>query len=232
MLAMMNKYFLRVKEKRKIFLLLAASFFFYSIFLYVSHEIIESKNNLDALNALDRGFLEFVVERRSHGLTAFLVSITYLGSGINLFLLSFVGLLFTHFKKLRSESFILAFSAAAAGVTIPLSKTLVDRPRPEAGLWLVTVDTLSFPSGHSAASASVLGAVFFLLGRSCLQPWQSSIIWLIGIAGIALLGFSRIYLGVHYPSDVIGGFLLGAATLFLGVSIDSMVAGSKKPPLL
>lgn len=220
-----------LKERKGLFLFASAALFLLLFFLYLSHEIVESKNELDSWSTLDRGILDSIVKRRNHELTTFWVSITYLGSSTSLFVFSFVGLLFAHFKSLWSDRFVLATSTIATVIAIPFSKAMIGRPRPAAELWLVPVDSLSFPSGHSLAITAILGSIFYLLGRACPLPVQSLIVWLAGLIGISLVGFSRIYLGVHYPSDVLGGFLLGASILFFAIGLDSLVVGHKNNPL-
>jgi membrane-associated phospholipid phosphatase len=90
----------------------------------------------------------------------------------------------------------------------PILKLVFHRPRPE--LAYVHLDTYSFPSGHGAGSAAVYALVLYLLARHARPRWQ-----MFAAAGyvvlVASIGFSRLYLEVHYLSDVLAGVSLGAA---------------------
>jgi undecaprenyl-diphosphatase len=90
-------------------------------------------------------------------------------------------------------------------------KWLIERPRPDLVPHGVPVLTLSFPSGHATMSAVVYLTLGVLLAS--LQPSRRAALYLLGVAVLltVLVGFSRVYLGVHWPSDVLAGWSLGAA---------------------
>lgn len=74
------------------------------------------------------------------------------------------------------------------------------------------LDTFSFPSGHAASSVVVFGFIGYLLAQSLPSPWD--LVAAIGVGlFIALIGISRVYLGAHYPTDVIAGWLIGSIGL-------------------
>jgi len=107
-------------------------------------------------------------------------------------------------------------------------KELVEWPRPctdlpEVGMFCPR--SFGFPSGGAQMS--------FLLGGLFISAWRTPIAWVLGIAYILLLSFSRIYLGVHYPIDILGGWVLGLVVLVLYlVSIDPLERLLKKKGLL
>jgi len=122
---------------------------------------------------------------------------------------------------LRWET-VMAFFAAAfsTGVNV-LVKDLVQRPRPTAQLVNVidTLNSYSFPSGHVMYYVGFLGFIGFLV-FTLLKPSlkRSFLMVLIGVP-IALIGISRIYLGEHWASDVLGAYLLGSLTLVTIVQV-------------
>ena len=89
-------------------------------------------------------------------------------------------------------------------------KAAFARARPDLVDHLVEVVSPSFPSGHALMSAAVYLTLAGLLGRRGVDaPVRRSLFWL-AVALVLLIGISRVYLGVHWPSDVLGGWVLGA----------------------
>jgi undecaprenyl-diphosphatase len=99
-----------------------------------------------------------------------------------------------------------------AGVTVSaLLKLAYARPRPDVVVHLVSVDTASFPSGHAMNSAVVYLTMAALLARSQKQRGPRLYILGVGILLTVSIGFSRLYLGVHWPTDVLFGWIFGAS---------------------
>jgi undecaprenyl-diphosphatase len=112
--------------------------------------------------------------------------------------------------RMRTALFILA--ATAGGTALGgLLKLIYARPRPGLVPHLVDVTSSSFPSGHATDSAIVYLTLAALLARTV--PERALRIYIIGVAILLtlLIGVSRVYLGVHWPSDVIAGWTIGAA---------------------
>ncbi len=108
--------------------------------------------------------------------------------------------------------------AVALGVELVngVLKLAFHRPRPE--LAFVHLDTYSFPSGHAAGSTAILGALAYLAARRTAGPLRVAVL-VATPALIALVGFSRLYLGAHYLSDVLAGLCVGAAWLFACLTV-------------
>ena len=110
------------------------------------------------------------------------------------------------------------FLVIAIGGGVLLSygaKAVFERPRPDLVAHAARVFTSSFPSGHSMMAAVVYLTLGTLLAR--VQPQRLLKLWLIGLAVLitVAVGISRVYLGVHWPSDVLGGWTLGASWAML-----------------
>ncbi|MBI5913118.1 LssY C-terminal domain-containing protein [Candidatus Azambacteria bacterium] len=103
-----------------------------------------------------------------------------------------------------------------------VSKIIVHRPRPLSAFYIE--DSFSFPSGHAAIAVAFYGFCAYILSR-LFQQWKWKINAVIGgVIMIAFIGFSRLYLGVHYLSDVWGGYLIGTLWLLLGIAISELVS--------
>ncbi|ABF44181.1 phosphoesterase, PA-phosphatase related protein (plasmid) [Deinococcus geothermalis DSM 11300] len=103
-------------------------------------------------------------------------------------------------------------SVAGAAALNLVMKLLFHRPRPELWPRLVQEHDFGFPSGHSMYSAAFVTALILLSWRTPLRP----LVLVLGVLFSGAVGFSRLYLGVHYPTDVLAGWLSGAAWV-LGV---------------
>jgi undecaprenyl-diphosphatase len=116
----------------------------------------------------------------------------------------------------RREISFIALTTLAAGIIVWLMKLLVNRPRPDIELVQIMEGTIgpSFPSEHVALATVVCGFLFYLAPRLVKTPAVRGLlrVWLIVL--ILAVGLSRIYLGTHWTSDVVGGLFLGGLLLY------------------
>ena len=117
-------------------------------------------------------------------------------------------------KQWKLESYLMLGNLTLAGILIVTFKNIYQRPRPEI-LHLVEEKGFSFPSGHSLAVTLLIGSLIIIVGQRVKStrlklPLQS----LLGIYLVSVL-VSRVYLGVHYPSDVLASLCLGLGILFI-----------------
>ncbi|WP_404428200.1 phosphatase PAP2 family protein [Sutcliffiella horikoshii] len=109
-----------------------------------------------------------------------------------------------------------------------LLKTIFSRDRPSLD-HVVEAGFYSFPSGHSMNSMAFYGAIAFLCYLIIKQSWLRNTLMTVCFVLIGLIGFSRVYLGVHYPLDVLGGFSMGASWVLFLSGIYTKVVQNKKP---
>jgi undecaprenyl-diphosphatase len=172
-------------------------------------EVTESVLRRNDLVGLDAPVAQFFAAHREPWLTATMGVITWLGSAGVLGPLALVVGLGVG-RRLGTSRPILFLAVAVGGATAlaQLIKLIVGRPRPDAPL--IPVLGYSFPSGHATGAAAGWLAIALVLAGLTTR-WTVRVALVTGAVVIALLvGVSRVYLGVHEPTDVLGGWALGA----------------------
>jgi undecaprenyl-diphosphatase len=182
-------------------------------FLKITFELQQD----DLLHQIDLIILAWVHQFRTPFLTKIALDITALGSPA-LLALACILVIVVLFRLTRDRHAIMQMVVASIGASawVTLGKHLIGRSRPEVSYALVVSQGFSYPSGHAVASSAIYLTAGILLSRSLNSRRKRWAVMGIAIALVVLIGLTRIYLGVHYPSDVVGGLLLGAAwALFL-----------------
>ena len=117
-------------------------------------------------------------------------------------------------KQWKLESYLMLGNLALAGILIVTFKNIYQRPRPEI-LHLVEEKGFSFPSGHSLAVTIMVGTLIVIFSQRIKdQLWKRIVQILLGFYLLSVL-VSRVYLGVHYPSDVLASLCVGLGVLFI-----------------
>lgn len=170
--------------------------------------------------ALDRRLLELMGAVRSEPALSIWSVLTWVGDTLLVFPLAVVaGLLLAHRKRSSSPVVLLVAASAGVGSVVGLTKWIIARPRPPALPLVGVEDGFGFPSGHSAQAAAVYLMLALLVLPILTTAWQRAAVMLSALALIATAMISRIMLGVHAPSDVLGGFLLGIGWTALLLSV-------------
>ena len=168
-------------------------------------------------SALDDPVRQFFYGLRTDALTPMVIAITTMSD------VKFVVALCLLLLILRPTriTYGIPVSAGALLVTIVNKsiKHIIQRPRPEDILHLVNEGGFSFPSGHSITSMFVYSMLLYLIQTHVRNRKLRAALSIIAAIGIVLVGPSRIYLGVHYPTDVLAGWCLGFAALMFGIEI-------------
>jgi undecaprenyl-diphosphatase len=131
---------------------------------------------------------------------------TYLGS--HFVLVPFVVLVAWYLLRAerRHAAGLLVLAAAGGELLDNILKLVFRRTRPAVFFGLVAPETYSFPSGHSMLSACIFGTAAAILTARMRSPGKRIAVWTAAAALSLIIGISRIYLGVHYPSDVLAGY--------------------------
>jgi undecaprenyl-diphosphatase len=181
-------------------------------FLALSSEVKEaSLGQPELISNLDKVTHESLSDIRNPKLNEIVMDITALGSTVVLTILIFVLCSYLIFLGYLASAAHLALAGAGGGLLTLLLKPFFERARPDTILRLVDVQGYSYPSGHSLSSAAIYFTIALLccqrLNKRTHQIMISSLFFVL----VTLIGVSRVYLGVHYFSDVTAGILLGVA---------------------
>jgi undecaprenyl-diphosphatase len=150
-----------------------------------------------------------------------LIWISWPGYAIQWIIILAVVISFLFFLHLRWEALCALFSTIASGTVNYLIKIIIRRPRPTENLVNVFQDLsgYSFPSGHVMLYTAFFGFLLFLCFTLPKASWRRTVLILLFTILIALVGVSRMYLGEHWASDVLGGYLLGSLVLLASIQI-------------
>lgn len=190
------------------YLLIIFSFFFFVIGINLFVELTEELSG-EALEGYDEQIANFFASLRNPELNSIVIFITDLGD-LYAYIIAMILATIFFFYKLRSWKFIfqlLGVLLLSAISNIALKKAF-DRARPSEE-HLVVIKTLSYPSGHAMSATAFYGFLIYLIFQIKMAKWLRVVLTVFFTLLILAIGFSRIYLGVHYPSDVAGGFIAG-----------------------
>ncbi|WHY79655.1 phosphatase PAP2 family protein [Neobacillus sp. WH10] len=165
----------------------------------------------------DRDVIAAIQGLESPFLTKVMKFFTFIGSTPFVIILCIV-LIFFLYKVLHHRSELILFISAIIGSAVlnQILKQVFHRARPNFHR-LIDISGYSYPSGHAMNAFTVYVIITFLLWRHISTKWGRSILIIFSAFMILAIGTSRIYLGVHYPSDIIGGYL--ASGFWLTVAI-------------
>src|SRR5258708_9835783 len=154
--------------------------------------------------------------------TSVLYAVTQLGSPLLLIPGTLVcSLLFLHLRRIRGA---ILLTLTMVGVTLLnwILKAVFQRPRPLPFFGLTTPTSYSFPSGHALAAFCFYGALPALVTARLRSPLLRALVWAGAAVVIVAVGFSRLYLGMHYPSDIVAGYATGFVWVLTVASADRM----------
>ena len=176
--------------------------------LLVTDEIVPT----DGVASADQSFVESLVDER----TPLLNDVSAVGSTVGSYVLVGVAILTALFFAYRREWVLAAYAAFLPMIESSLYRITsagAPRPRPDVPrLEDLPVDA-SYPSGHTAASIAVYGGLVLLLTTRITSPRWRLLAWIGAILIAAFVAMSRMYRGMHHPTDVVGGVLIGLAAI-------------------
>ena len=208
---MLNKIRKILKNNYKWIILLICVIIFYAIL----EDIFEyEKLKLDIII-----YNIIVLKLRTESLTKIMGILTNFGGA---YMLIGLAIMITIFSKNKKTAFIIDLNLIIITIFNLILKNIIQRPRPE-GYRLIAESGYSFPSGHSMISMAFYGLIIYMIWKTMKNKKLRNIVCVLITILVILIGISRIYLGVHYASDVIGGFVVSIAYLIVYVSITKTI---------
>lgn len=167
------------------------------------------------IQGFDTYIYNFVSSLKSNLMTVFFKTITKLADKEVLILIAILCLIFIKNKKFGVN---IAVNLVTIGLINYILKEIIQRQRPPLELRMIEENSFSFPSGHAMASVAFYGLIIYFIYGNFKNKKIRIIINISLSILIFLIGISRIYLGVHYPSDVLAGFMFSIVYLILYIT--------------
>lgn len=175
------------------------------IFLIIDATLILTNN----ISWFDNFIYNIVINLKSDFMTNVMKGITFLGSVKFIIIINVLLFIYSMVKK-KYNLLLITISSVTSPIVNNILKVIFKRPRPII-INMIEEGSYSFPSGHSMISILFYGSIIYLLNKYKIK--HCKLISIILSMLILLIGISRIYLGVHYPSDVLGGYLTAGICL-------------------
>lgn len=181
-------------------------------FLVLFSKIVWETFYENEMQQFDSAVIELIRYQANSMLDRWMLIVTELGSGTLLIVITISVLLYFSVKGWKRETIAMLICLVGAALLNQLLKELFARARPDM-FRLVNESGYSFPSGHSMVSFCVYGFLAYMLSRQFASIRCRFAVFFAASCVVAIIGVSRIYLGVHYPTDVLAGFVAGGTWL-------------------
>jgi len=196
-------------------------------FAVLASEVIEEE-----ANAFDHAVLHAL--RSSDGppvgppwLSTAMANLSALGSSAVITLVVVLTSIFLLLLRRARHALLVVGCVVGAALTILILKGFVGRARPTIGVGIDMPESLSFPSGHSLIAAAMYPTLGLLLSTIFEERGAKVFVLASSVLVAVLVGFTRVYLGVHYPTDVFAGWLLGASLAITCGVVGSWLSGRR-----
>ncbi|GAA4295226.1 phosphatase PAP2 family protein [Nibribacter koreensis] len=192
--------------------------------LFLLSQLVENVVNSEATKAMDIQVTAFFFDMRSAELSLFLYAFTHLGNVYGVTAMTLLAGIFLYVKRMYQHLVALIISVLGSGITMDVLKTYFSRERPLDVAFYVPENSFSFPSGHAASAMALVGLLAYFCLLEVKHQRAKILLFLMGLLYVLLIGISRIYLGVHFLTDVVAGFLLGLLWVVMAVGVLEYLA--------
>jgi membrane-associated phospholipid phosphatase len=210
---------------------LVASLFF-AAFLVLIFRWFASEVGEGETEAFDHAVRNFVHEFATPVLTSVVKIVSFTGKAAVLTGLGTIVAAVLAYLRFWRDIALLLITMGGEIVLELMLKASYQRARPDTFFDLPAPESYSFPSGHALGSLCFYGIAAYIISRRVSSPRTKAAIALAAAAWVSAVGFSRVYLGVHYPSDVLGGYFVGIIWLAAVITFDRyLTSSSSRPPI-
>ena len=207
----------------RLILALVLCILFGSVFAYIARGIRRA-----TINDFDSTVISIVQGWEADWLTPLMKAFTFIGSTKFVLFLIVVGFAILLFAvRNRAEAFFFFIALGGTGVLNQTLKFIFKRERPDIHR-LIEETGFSFPSGHTMMAFSLYAVIAYILWRHIRTITSKVLLLFVATFMFAMIGISRIYLGVHYPSDIAGGVAASAFWMIIAVSVYGYVMDRRK----
>ena len=179
----------------------------------------------------DRAVLHWIDGRATPWLDVVALQVTALGDTLVVLVIATIAGTLLWLVGQRGHAALIAVAVGGAWVAVPVLKLVFDRPRPQLSEWrALYAAASSYPSGHATMAMVLLVVLAYIIHRLAADRRPVRIAALLVAALLVLLvGLSRLYLGVHYPTDVLAGYAVGFAwAVFCALGVE--ILSRRRPP--
>ncbi|GJD19991.1 hypothetical protein RIVM261_049470 [Rivularia sp. IAM M-261] len=187
------------------------------VILFIVAKLAEEVLEKEAFK-FDTTFLLWLHQFSNPALDNLMLFITNLGNPTTVVIVAFITLAILLWRRYRLEIMIFILTCLGGVILNTGLKLFFSKPRPQLWNQLITEKSFSFPSGHAIGSMVLYGFIAYLLAFH--YPRFSGLIYIVAVILIGAIGLSRLYLGVHWPTDIIAGY--GVGFLWLTICITML----------
>ena len=184
-------------------LLITVNLLGFYLFAKMAVDVIEE----EYIIVIDRWIEIYIHTIQTPLLTKFMVILTHFNGEMGIFIFSLCMVLFLIYKKWYDDLLFYLLSVSGAHISFTAIKMIVKRPRPSSDI--LSIATHSFPSGHATMATAMSLTVYLILAKRIISTRLQVLLLISCIVWPILIAFSRVYLDVHWLSDVIAGIGLG-----------------------
>lgn len=189
------------------------------IFFSIAFGYIAAMVGNESIAHFDTAVIGFVQGLEAPWLTSIMKVFTWIGSGNVVASIALIGFIVLYFLLRYRLQAILLIAVVAGSVSLNRAlKVYFKRERPEIHR-IMDANGFSFPSGHSMMAFALYAIIAYIAWRNVKTPMRRVVLVLFTAFMIITIGTSRIYLGVHYPSDIVGGFAASALWVTIAISV-------------
>jgi undecaprenyl-diphosphatase len=208
------------------FIIAGAIAMFAALFLKLADSVRET----DFVVRADQHTLNFILDHRADWISRVARLVTQVGSTWVVTVVIVVAATILLRRHRYLDAGFVAVSSIGTAILVAIAKQIIGRPRPAVSHRRVAATGAAFPSGHAAQSVACYGAlavIVVIATRRTKIRWSASL----GAVTIALIvGTSRVYLGVHWPSDVVSGWLLASGWLLMLIGVRLFFSAASSTP--